>query len=145
MKKPLLHLSALQVLLALSGLILLSPLSAQGPPLTQRDVEDTWSSVFYCQNLYREPEIKMRIYENDTQACRKSDSLVRWVISTRWSPADREILERNSMGKAGAIRYNTRSPQEAVTACRNRCRQLASIYDGKVASGEISANRGGTD
>ena len=117
-----------------------------GPtPSTSSRSSTTWSSVFYCQNLYREPEIKPRIYENDTLACRKSEGLVRWVISTRWSRADQQILERNSMSKAGAIRYNTRSPQEAVTACRNRCRQLASIFDGKVASGEISTERTGTD
>jgi hypothetical protein len=107
-------------------------------PETPAEIQDSWSSIFYCQDIYQEPEVKGRVYPGDLQSCDKADKLIRWSISSLYSPQNRQILEQNARNKSGAIRYNTRSLHEAVTACRQQCRQFSSIYDQKVESGEIS-------
>jgi len=125
------------------SLILASqPVMAGGElPETQVEIQDSWSSIFYCQAIYQEPDVKGRIYAGDLQSCEKADSLVRWVISQRYSPREQEILEQIARNKSNAIRYNTRSVQEAIMACRQQCRQYSTIFDQKVESGELSGFR----
>ena len=116
------------------------PLAAmEDIPQSPAEVQDTWGSVFYCQEIYGEPRVKGRVYPGDLQACEKSDALIRWSISSRYSPEDRQVLEQNARNKAAAIRYNTRSVEEAVQACRQQCRELATLFDLKVKSGELKA------
>ena len=127
--------------LCLLAVCLLSlPLAAmENIPQSQAEVQDTWGSVFYCQEIYGEPRVKGRVYPGDLQACEKSDALIRWSISSRYSPEDRQVLEQNARNKAAAIRYNTRSVEEAVQACRQQCREMATLFDLKVESGELKA------
>jgi hypothetical protein len=114
------------------------PLEAmEGIPENPEEVQDTWGSVFYCQEIYGESSVKGRVYPGDLQACEKSDALIRWSISSRYSLKDRQVLEQNARNKATAIRYNTASVQEAVQACRQQCRGLASLFDQRVKSGEL--------
>lgn len=107
-------------------------------PATPTEIQDSWSSILYCQRIYQEPELEGRVYQGDILSCEKSDKLIRWIISNRYSPQNRQVLEQNAVNKSAAIRYNTRSVQEAVMACRQQCREFSGIYDQKVAAGEIS-------
>lgn len=107
-------------------------------PVTPAEILDSWSSILYCQRIYQEPEVKGRVYQGDILSCENSDKLIRWVISNRYSLQNRQVLEQNAVNKSAAIRYNTRSVQEAIMACRQQCREFSGIYEQKVAAGEIS-------
>ena len=119
------------------GLVSHLAVAGEDLPQTPVEIQDSWSSIFYCQEIYQEPDVKGRVYAGDLQSCEKADQLIRWSISHRYSPRDREILEQNARNKSVAIRYNTRSVQEAIMACRQQCRHYSTLFDQKVASGEI--------
>ena len=124
--------------MALALILLFQPANAGDKlPETPSEIQDAWSSVLYCQTIYQEPDVKDRIYAGDLQSCEKADSLIRWLISRDFSPRDRHTLEQNARNKSGAIRYNTRSVQDAIMACRQQCRHYAAIFDRKAESGEL--------
>lgn len=131
------HSCCFALLTIIPFLVSLSAHAGDELPGTPAEIQDVWSSVFYCQEIYQEPEVKDRIYTGDLESCEKSDQLMRWLVSRRYSAKDRQLLEQNARSKSRAIRYNTRSVQEAITACRQQCRQYSSIFDQRVESGEI--------
>jgi len=137
-KCSLLDLAGILILSLVIGLVSSHAYAGGEMPESPDEIQDSWSSIFYCQEIYQEQNVKGRIYPGDLQSCEKSDRLIRWLISTRYSPRDRQVLEQNARNKSGAILYNTRSVQEAIMACRQQCRQFSASYDQKVASGEIS-------
>jgi hypothetical protein len=64
--------------LAAAILIPLTSSFATTLPSTTTELVDTWGSVLYCQGIYKEPDVRGRIYAGDLQACDKSDRLLRW-------------------------------------------------------------------
>ena len=107
-------------------------------PANPAEIQDNWSSILYCQKIYQEPEVKGRVYQGDILSCENADQLIRWMISSRYSSHNRQVLEQNAIGKSAAIRFNTRNVQEAIMACRQQCREFSTIYEQKVAAGEIT-------
>ena len=111
-------------------------LAADLPLFSRMDIVDTWGSVLYCQSIYQEPDIKGRIYSGDLQACDESHSLMVDMVNRDYPPRERQEIARDAMKKASAIRYNTRSAQDAVGACRQQCRKLAAMRDEKAKTVE---------
>ena len=118
--------------LSLSFIAGMAEVFAAEPPLFSRtDIVDTWGSVLYCQSIYQEPDIKGRIYPGDLQACDESHRLMVDLVNRDYPPRERQEIAGDAMKKASAIRYNTRSAQDAVGACRQQCRKLAAMRDEK--------------
>ncbi len=126
--------------LAAAILIPLTSSFATTLPSTTTELVDTWGSVLYCQGIYKEPDVRGRIYAGDLQACDKSDRLLRWLAEANYSQSERKMLEQGTSRRAAAIRYNTRSVQDAVTACRQLCRGLSGLYDKMAENGEIAGS-----
>ena len=101
-------------------------------PEGPEEIRDTWGSVLYCQEIYREPSVHGRIYPADTEACRQADLLMRDIIR-KYGPNDQQTLEMEALKKSRIIRYNTRDVQEAVRACREQCSTLAAELQGHAS------------
>jgi hypothetical protein len=101
-------------------------------PETPEEIRDTWGSVLYCQEIYKEPSVHGRIYPADTQACKQADQLMRGIIR-KYGPNDQQVLETEALKKSKIIRYNTRDVQEAVRACREQCGALSAEQQGHAA------------
>ncbi|MFC1740156.1 hypothetical protein ACFL0N_01595 [Pseudomonadota bacterium] len=98
-------------------------LSAASPlPDSDSELIDIWGSVLYCGAIYEEPDISGRIYEGDRQSCTEARKKVATHVQSSRSLADTRAIFEDASRKAQVIRYNTRSVQEAVTACRELCR-----------------------
>lgn len=96
--------------------------AANSLPESDPELIDIWGSVLYCGAIYDEPAIRDRIYQGDRQSCAQaSEKLAMHAQQSRSLEETRTIFDHASH-KAAVIRYNTRSVQEAVAACRELCR-----------------------
>ena len=103
-----------------------SSLHAANPlPDTESELIDIWGAVFYCQAIYEEPDVRNRIYEGDRTSCNKAHRALGLHALDRYPDEEVRTLYEHAQHKAAVIRYNTRSVQEAVSACRELC----SSYD----------------
>ena len=110
--------------LALLPLILTTvPLYAGNTlPDTQSELIDIWGSVLYCRAIYDEPEISERIYGGDRESCNEAHRSLGMHALDSWPEEDAQAIFGHAEHKAAVIRYNTRSVQQAVAACRELCR-----------------------
>jgi hypothetical protein len=112
------HLTVLFLLAALSA-----PLEAANSlPESQTEMIDIWASILYCRAIYEEPNIKNRVYEGDRQSCNQADRALDSHAQNKYSETDAQTLLKHAQHKSAVIRYNTRSVQQAVAACRELCR-----------------------
>jgi hypothetical protein len=91
-------------------------------PDSQSELVDVWGSVLYCRAIYDEPAIRDRIYEGDRESCNEAHRTIGMHALDSWPEEDTRAVFEHAQHKAAVIRYNTRSVQEAVAACRELCR-----------------------
>jgi hypothetical protein len=91
-------------------------------PDTQSEMIDVWGSVLYCQTIYEEPEISERIYRGDRESCNEAHRSMGMHALESWPEEEVRTVFEHAQHKSAVIRYNTRSVQEAVAACRELCR-----------------------
>jgi hypothetical protein len=100
-----------------------SPASAENqPPSSPAELVDIWGSVLYCRAIYEEPNISQRIYDGDRQSCAVAHRALGSHTLNSYPETQARDLFDQAQRKASIIRYNTRSVQEAVAACRELCR-----------------------
>lgn len=101
----------------------ISPVNAGNPPPdSQSDLIDIWGSVLYCRAIYEEPDIRGRIYEGDRESCNEAHRSLGMHALDSWPEEEVQTVFEHAQHKSAVIRYNTRSTQEAVAACRELCR-----------------------
>ena len=91
-------------------------------PESESEAIDVWGSVLYCQAIYDEPGVSDRIYEGDRNSCNEAHRSLGMHVLDTFPEEDAQTLFEHARHKASVIRYNTRSVQEAVAACRELCR-----------------------
>lgn len=91
-------------------------------PDTQSELIDIWGSVLYCRAIYDEPEISERIYQGDRTSCDDAHRSLGMHALDSWPDEEVQAIFGHAQHKSAVIRYNTRSIQEAVSACRELCR-----------------------
>lgn len=105
------------------SVIVMAPLYAANTlPETDSELIDIWGSVLYCRAIYEEPDISGRIYQGDRDACNEAHRSLGMHALEAWPDEEVRTLYDHAQHKAAVIRYNTRSLQEAVGACRELCR-----------------------
>jgi hypothetical protein len=101
----------------------ISPVNAGNPlPGNQSELIDIWGSVLYCKAIYDEPDISGRIYEGDRKSCDEAHRSLGMHALDSWPEEEVQAVFEHAQHKSAVIRYNTRSIQEAVAACRELCR-----------------------
>jgi len=101
----------------------IAPLSASNTlPGSESDLVDVWGSVLYCKAIYDEPNISGRIYEGDRESCNEAHRKLGMHTLESFAEEESRTIFEQAQRKAAVIRYNTRSVQEAVAACRELCR-----------------------
>ena len=86
-------------------------------------VED-WARVLYCQEAYRNPANRSRVYEYDTNQCLAAASHIQTQLQS-FDPQSRENIERAAKQRLSMIQYNTRNVTEVIGACRESCTKIA--------------------
>lgn len=91
-------------------------------PDNQSELVDVWGSVLYCRAIYEEPAISERIYEGDRESCNEAHRSMGMHALESWPEEEVQTVFEQAQHKSAVIRYNTRSVQAAVAACRELCR-----------------------
>lgn len=99
------------------------------PPFSRTELVDTWGSILYCLAVYEEPGVEGRIYQGDLRSCETAGQVVAGIARRDYSEPEVQQIALEAGRKASIIRYNTRSIQDAVFACRQQCRNLAAFSD----------------
>jgi hypothetical protein len=94
-------------------------------PESKSELIEVWSSVLYCRSIYEEPDIRGRIYDGDRNSCNEANRSMASHTQSNHPEAEARTVFESAQKKAAVIRYNTRSVQEAVTACRELCRSYS--------------------
>jgi hypothetical protein len=109
---------------AFLALVVSCPAASETHAMERSQLVDAWSAVIYCRNIYEEPDIRGRIYPGDRNSCEAAHAnLGRMALSGR-PPEEAQAIAAEAGQKARVIRYNTRSAQDAVPACRQQCREF---------------------
>jgi len=95
--------------------------AANTMPETESELADVWGSVLYCRAIYDEPAIRNRIYQGDRDSCNNAHRMLGMHALETFSDDSSQAIFGQAQRKAAVIRYNTRSVQEAVGACRELC------------------------
>ena len=88
--------------------------------LSRSELVDAWASILYCQSIYEEPSVRGRVYKGDRDDCNAAQEHLSATAEDRGPGAEIEHIARDAAQKAAAIRYNTLSLDDAVTACRRQ-------------------------
>jgi hypothetical protein len=118
------------MILALAG----SAWAAERPASTAQLI-DMWGSVKYCRAIYAEPQLRSRVYAGDHASCEKAEGILRDLMTSDYPVGDWQHISLAAEQKAAAIRYNTRSVNEAVTACRQQCRAIENLPEERENTG----------
>lgn len=111
---------------AAAALVMAPGLSLADPPspLSRSELVDAWGSILYCQAIYEEPAVRARVYRGDRNHCDSAQAVLAGMAENIGNAAQSERIAREAARKAAAIRYNTPSLDDAVTACRQQCRNF---------------------
>lgn len=111
-----------RLILLLMALAISNVYAGNTLPRSQSELIDVWGSVLYCRAIYEESDISGRIYEGDRESCNEAHRSLGMHALDLWPEEEVQTVFEHAQHKSAVIRYNTRSTQEAVAACRELCR-----------------------
>lgn len=85
---------------------------------------EKWGEVLFCQEAYRHPLNRERVYEFDTTQCNAAATHFAAQLAGFDEPT-RQHFSNAARQRARVIRANTRDIAWVVTACRETCQEVA--------------------
>lgn len=114
------------VVLLLPG-VLSAQAPEQGPTLAGMSPSafvEKWGEILYCQEAYKHPANKDRVYAYDTAQCHAAEQHLSGQLKHLDDPT-RTQLNNAAKQRARVIRANTRDVAWVLGACREACQEVA--------------------
>jgi len=102
--------------------------------LSRTELKDNWGQLFFCQSIYKMPEVKPRLYDFDIEQCNTASQLIAELVA-KYPLQEQQAMKLQAEKHAVLLSYNTSEPYHSVPACRQYCKKLEKIRQERVAAG----------